>query len=360
MRNNKVALKTNPAKLLANVTEVNKDSVTSRQKLKGHFLIQNKLQTGSYIKDLEGTIAINKQIISNLVASSKEEESLKAATESLNQENLKLLEKLKLATRERDDLQAKLLIAEQIIEDYRGAEMNVEDRMKERIQEMLDQLSKKEYVVQSYEKRFHRLIPVLRKYIGVDPDLQQLVQALSIPIAATHTITNIVEANEILATEVQTARRKMAELESRLTEAAQSKECEVKENKEPGMKSLSKLAMHQNSNSTIDDSQKVSIENKVLKQQNNEIGEENELLKNALSSLQKKNEMLGEELTGARRELERLRARVFELELNEKRRSEVFAMARDAVEEDIMKLDDESFEVSAVKGDDIIELINNQ
>eukprot|EP00826_Nyctotherus_ovalis_P042655 TRINITY_DN4417_c0_g1_i8.p2 TRINITY_DN4417_c0_g1~~TRINITY_DN4417_c0_g1_i8.p2 ORF type:complete len:105 (-),score=28.65 TRINITY_DN4417_c0_g1_i8:83-352(-) len=83
-------------------------------------------------------------------------------------------------------------------------------------------------------------------------------------------------------------------------------------------------------------------------------------LKNALSSLQKKNELLCEELVGARRELERLRERVFELELNEKRRSEVFAMAKDAIEEDIMKLDDESFEVSAVKGDDIIELINNQ
>lgn len=356
MRNNTAVYKTtNAPKVLINVTEVNKDSVTSRQKLKGHFLVQNKLQMGNYIKDLEDTIAINKQIISSLVAASKEEEPLKKATEALNMENLKLQEKLTMLTKERDDLQAKLLIAEQIVEDYRGAEMNVEGRMREKIQEMLDQLSRKEYVVQSYEKRFHRLIPVLRKYLAIDPEIQRLVQAFNIQVSGSQTITNVVEANEILATEVHTARVKVAELETKLAEVVQIKP------KESGTRPLTRVSLHQSCNSTIDDAQKLTLENKVLKEQINELNEEIELLKNALNALQKKNEVLTEELANSRKGAEALRARVFELELNEKRRSEVFAVAKEIMEDDEdIKLDDESFEVSSVKCEDIIELINNQ
>jgi len=361
MKKTKIPQKlSNTQKLLINVTEVNKDSITSRQKLKGYFLVQDKLQTNNYIKDLEDTITINKQIISNLIADNKEKEPLKTIIQALNKENTKLQEKLMLTIKERDEFQAKLLIVEQIVEDYRGAEMNVEDRMRERIQEMLDQLSKKEYVVQSYEKKFHKLIPVLRKYIEIDPDIQDLVQALNIQIHTTQTITNVVEANRKLTTEVQTARVKVAELESKLAEIKRKDQFVIKESKSINMKPLSKITFHQSCNSTIDDAQKIAMENKILKQHINELNQEIELLKNGLGALQKKNEILCEELAGARKEAKKLRERVFELELNEKRKSEVFAEAKDIIDDDEIKLDDESFETSSAKVEDIIELINNK
>eukprot|EP00826_Nyctotherus_ovalis_P015401 TRINITY_DN14372_c0_g1_i2.p1 TRINITY_DN14372_c0_g1~~TRINITY_DN14372_c0_g1_i2.p1 ORF type:complete len:384 (+),score=122.69 TRINITY_DN14372_c0_g1_i2:80-1231(+) len=348
MRNTRTVLRaTNTVKLLDNVTEVDKGSLTSRQKLKGYFLECNKLQMGSYIKDLKDTIKVNKQIISNLLAE-KEEKALKETMRALNSENMKLQEKVNKITKERDDLQAKLLIVEQIVEDYKGAEMKVEDRIKERTQEMLDQLNRKEYVVQIYEKKFHKLVPVLKKYVPIDPEVKRIVRLLDIQVSPMQTITNVVEANEMLATEVQTAREKVAELESQLAKATERETEQENSGRDTERKEFDakSLALQHHKNSTVDDVQEVMVENRTLKQEIDRLEEDNELLRNALNALQKKNEMLGEELISTKEEVEALREKIFDEELGEKKTN--------------CKIDDESFGNTSMKVEDIIKLIDKQ
>ena len=339
------------------------ESATSRQKLKGFFIDRDKNQITNYIKDLENTIAINKTIIRNLMSESAQKDPSKSVMNSLNEENIKLHEQIKEVKNDRDDLQSKLLITEQIIEEYKGKEVNIEERMSEKVQEMIDQLNKKEYVVQSYERKLHRLIPVLKKYAFRDPEIQQLIQTLNIQINPKKMITNVVEENEVLSTEVQTARAKMAELESKLTEITQKNGdyLSIDKNRKGLEMRLYSNSLILGSNSTIDDTQKMIMENRLLKEKNKGLIEELDLLRDGLKSMQKKNEILGEELDKAKQEIEKLKAENFNLTIN--RKSEAFPVIKDddenENEEDNIKIDDESFGVCCIKEDDLIKFMNN-
>eukprot|EP00831_Metopus_contortus_P047988 TRINITY_DN38937_c0_g1_i1.p1 TRINITY_DN38937_c0_g1~~TRINITY_DN38937_c0_g1_i1.p1 ORF type:complete len:109 (-),score=28.62 TRINITY_DN38937_c0_g1_i1:96-422(-) len=83
-------------------------------RLKGSFLEKEKDQMLEYIKDLEETITINKQIISELLLQGGGVQDKKIIGK-LNGENASLQMQLKRVIKERAELQAKLLIAEQIL-----------------------------------------------------------------------------------------------------------------------------------------------------------------------------------------------------------------------------------------------------
>lgn len=85
------------------------------------------------------------------------------------------------------------------------------------------QLNKKEYVIQNYEKKFKRIIPVLRKYMSVDDEVEELIKGFNIEITQNQTITNVVEDNEKLVNQVQTAKVRVAELETRLAEIGEGR-----------------------------------------------------------------------------------------------------------------------------------------
>ena len=130
------------------MTDINYDSVNVRQKIKCSFLLRDKMQMSSYIKDLEKTVLINKQIIENLL-----ERKVSEAVLSLNQENTRLNIQLQITTRERDSLQSQLLIAEQIVAELKGRESNYKELMQEKNKELLDQLNRKEYLLQDTQRK---------------------------------------------------------------------------------------------------------------------------------------------------------------------------------------------------------------
>jgi len=209
------------SKIMPSLTEVDEATATSRKRLKGMFLEKDKMQMSSYIKDLEKTVALNKAIISDLISADKNDSDvIKKSFEKLNTENANLQTQIKKAMKQRDDVQARLLICEQIVEELRGREKDLESQYLEKNQEMLDQLNRKEYVLQCYEKRYHKALNLLRKYSEKDGEVRLLLKEIHTYDGEQKCISNVLEENEALATEVKTAREKVAMLGSKFTELA--------------------------------------------------------------------------------------------------------------------------------------------
>ncbi len=300
-------------KTLSAVCEINCDSITARRKIKGAFLERDKFQMSSYIKDLEKTLAINKEIISELLTGAKQEGQSRKIIMSLNQENARLQTQLKTVVKQRDSYQARLLITEQIIEEYKGKEGSCENQAHEKAQELLDQLNRKEYVVQSYERKFHRLFPILKKYSEKDDELRKLLKELNLNVHEERRITNLVEENAVLVTEVKTARQKMAELEFKVTELSKVNDTPAPSDlrsQEPERRLVQKAVGSpvRFSGATVRvQAQQAELTNKSLQNQIRQMQEENELVKDALRALQKKNEELSIELQTAKEELQHVR-----------------------------------------------------
>jgi len=187
-----------PDKLLQLVTDIDDVSITSRKRLKGIFLEKDKQQMKSYIKDLEKTILLNKEIISDLLSSEASNAVFKNTIKKLNKENSDLQIKVKELIKERDTVQAKLLMCEQMVEEFKSKESDLEKHYAEKSREMLEQLSMKEYVVQSYERRLRKSISLLQKYKEQDVNIRFLLRELAEDGTEKKSMKNMVEENETL------------------------------------------------------------------------------------------------------------------------------------------------------------------
>lgn len=273
-------------KTLLHVTDVNHDSAVWRQKIKCSFLESSKKQLSAYIKDLEATVAINKQIIEKLLETSLGKESKQNVMALLNEENTKLQAQVQTLVKERDSFQSQFLISEQIIAELKGRENNYKGQMRERQVELLDQLGRKESLLQHLLRRLDRAVAVLGKYAGMDGEVRECVESL----CHRSNVLSVVGQKTQLNAEMQDARLKMAELESRLRMLTRRgigsmQDCLSKENADP-------LAPRSSSPLVLLEHKKLLAENKELKEQVEKLAKSNELLKSALSDMQLKNEEL--------------------------------------------------------------------
>jgi len=76
------------------------------------------------------------------------------------------------------DLQEKLsqseyktMLNEQIIEEYKRKEYTNNKELIDKIQELKDQLNRKEYVLQSFEKKYFTAINILKKYANYEKEI---------------------------------------------------------------------------------------------------------------------------------------------------------------------------------------------
>lgn len=190
--------KARPEKVLKLVTDIDDASITSRKRLKGVFLEKDKEQMKSYIQDLEKTIILNKGIISDLLSNETPNTVHKNTIRKLNRENSELQGKVKELIRERDSAQARLLVSEQLVAELRSREGDLELHFAEKSREMLEQLSIKEYVVQSFEKRLRKAVILLQKYKEHDVNIRFLLRELAEDGSEKKSMKNVVEENEIL------------------------------------------------------------------------------------------------------------------------------------------------------------------
>ena len=272
------------------------DLLTSRNQIKGFFVKKQQNQLSDYVKDLEKTISINKRIIANLLTETKNHELSKDIIGTLNEENSQLQAKLTEIISERDSFQAKLLISEQIIIDYKNKEDEYEKQLKESIKDLKEQLEAKEFVIQSWEHKFYKLLDTLREYTNKDESLAASIKKLNIKIEKKKKISNIIDENNELKEQLSKLTIEMQALKKKAIEHSES---------ERSNKSIQTLYEC--------DSTKTNNKNKDLNNEIDKITKENAMIKDGLIVMQKKNEKIYSELISAKNEVIKLRKANFAL-----------------------------------------------
>ncbi len=205
------------------MTDVDDRAVITRGKIKGVFLEQDKQQMTGYIRDLEKTLAINKQIISELLEKDSTESKSRKVIEKLNNENAELQSQLKVAIKERSQCQARLLISEQILEEYKSKEETLEKEHKEKVVELTDQLNRKEFVLQNCQRRYEKAQVLLKRFSHKDQEIRRALKELNFDGRFERRITNTVEDNERMRKELTQKTEKIATLEQRVQDLEEAK-----------------------------------------------------------------------------------------------------------------------------------------
>eukprot|EP00826_Nyctotherus_ovalis_P014186 TRINITY_DN13926_c0_g2_i1.p1 TRINITY_DN13926_c0_g2~~TRINITY_DN13926_c0_g2_i1.p1 ORF type:complete len:386 (-),score=72.07 TRINITY_DN13926_c0_g2_i1:169-1326(-) len=174
-------------------------------------------QMKNYINDLEHSCSINKAILAELVTAHVGNEQTRNIINGLNIENANLQLQLKNAIAERNRLQSKLLISEQITADLRKHERESAKDADWLKRELVDQLDRKEFLLQSLEHRYELAVQTLREFAHIHPKIKQLVRDLAVDKRTEGKVTNTIEKNERLQTELIREKERVHELISHLT-----------------------------------------------------------------------------------------------------------------------------------------------
>ncbi len=194
---------------------------TERNKIKASFLQREKTQQENYIKDLEKSLRINKELISSLTAGDPKLERGKATIDKLNQENAFLHTQIKTLKGQRDDYHAKWLIAQQIVEEFKVKEKAELALHRSEIDELRAQLDEKEYAAQLAQQKFNKVESALQKSTRKDKNLCFLLMELHADLECVESskkISNVIEENRRLQSELGAARAKITTLASHSVE----------------------------------------------------------------------------------------------------------------------------------------------
>ena len=206
-------------KLVAVLTERAKnDSHTARNILKNVYTYDELKQRDNYINDLEENLTINKNIISNLLKEKLDDNNNNTIIEHLNTENKNLLTRYKSLLKERDDIQSRLLVSKQIIEDYKIHEQELIKEAKEEKAELLDQLNRKEYFLQILERKYERAFAVIKSKSHADQVLASLVKELGNNYKINENTTNLIKENEMLKANLANGKSRIKELTCKIQE----------------------------------------------------------------------------------------------------------------------------------------------
>lgn len=119
-----------------------------KRNMKIGFLEQENKNLIQLAEDLQTSLKINKGIIRNLVDQKKGLNScIEYTFNQLNHENEMIENRLKKVQEERDSLQARILILEQIVENTKDKEEDIAEIYKDEIEELKENLERKEYLL---------------------------------------------------------------------------------------------------------------------------------------------------------------------------------------------------------------------
>ena len=104
--------------------------------------------------DLNNTLKINKDIIQTILKGDKSYDAqVEYAIAQITQENELWESRVKTLAEQRDQLQASYLLSQQVIEGGKDQEADIDGIYKEEIDELKDNLERKEYLLQLVEQR---------------------------------------------------------------------------------------------------------------------------------------------------------------------------------------------------------------
>eukprot|EP00826_Nyctotherus_ovalis_P012658 TRINITY_DN13364_c0_g1_i1.p1 TRINITY_DN13364_c0_g1~~TRINITY_DN13364_c0_g1_i1.p1 ORF type:complete len:338 (+),score=92.37 TRINITY_DN13364_c0_g1_i1:69-1082(+) len=153
---------------------------TQCKNFKAEFAKMEAQQIREYAADLESNLAINKAIISELVKKHVWSLQDKRVIEKLLQENSLLQDNVKKLMKERDDIQARLLISQQTNNNYKEREKDLISDMEHLKQQFMGQLTRKTYMLQSLEQKHDQALEVLKELAKKDQQIKKLLAVLNI------------------------------------------------------------------------------------------------------------------------------------------------------------------------------------
>lgn len=153
---------------------------TQCRNFKAEFAKMEAQQIREYAADLESNLDINKAIISELVKKHVKNLQEKRVIEKLLQENSLLQDNVKKLMKERDEIQARLLIAQQVGNNYKEREKDLINDMEKLKQQFIGQLSRKSYMLQTLEQKHDQVLEILKELARKDQRVKKLLTVLSI------------------------------------------------------------------------------------------------------------------------------------------------------------------------------------
>ena len=102
--------------------------------------------------------------------------------------------KLKKACEERDNLKARMLILDQIVENTKDKEDDVAEMFKDEIEELKENLERKEYLLQVNEQRYSEFEKILMELAEVDMNLRKRLTDMNV-VPKDRKISNVVLEN---------------------------------------------------------------------------------------------------------------------------------------------------------------------
>jgi len=193
-------------------------SIKTRKAIKFDFNLKEREQNKAYIADLERSITINKEIIVELIKNNVSNGQSKKIIEMLNTENTNLHNQVKRLIDERNGIQGKLLISEQIIQNFEKHEEDLRKELTGVQRELVDQLNRKEFALQKIENRYDKALNILNNVAHKDQDVREILKKLKADRRSEFKLTNVVEENERLQAELDKERELVKELTVKLNE----------------------------------------------------------------------------------------------------------------------------------------------
>ena len=164
------------------------------------------------IKDIEGNLMINKELIKAIISESTIDAKMKKTVEKQNMENTSLIQQIFDANNRLQELQFRGLINSQMIEDYKYKENEVYNECEEKVNELKDQLNRKESILQSYNKKNAEAEHLLRKYSKTDSAIKDIVFNCREASNKEINISNVLNENETLKAKIKLLTQEKEEL----------------------------------------------------------------------------------------------------------------------------------------------------
>ena len=171
--------------------------------MKINFLENENKQLMDMIEDLKTNLQINKGIIKNLIDSKKTNtQCIEYTFNQLNYENELLELKVKKLQEERDATNARLLILQQIIDDYKDKEEDIGEIYKDEIEELKENLERKEYLLQVNEQRYGEFEKMLMVISENDISVKKKLNEMNV-VPKDRKISNVILDNTKMKQEIE-------------------------------------------------------------------------------------------------------------------------------------------------------------
>jgi len=166
-----------------------------KKTLKIAYLESENRNLEQMVDDLQSTLTINKNIIKTLMETQKKGNgNSDYMISQLTQENELLESNLKRVSEERDQLNARLFIMQQILDNNKDKEEDVAEIYKDEIEELKENLERKEYLLQVNEQRYSEFEKMLVQVSEYDDSVRKRLEDMNV-VPRDRKISNVVLEN---------------------------------------------------------------------------------------------------------------------------------------------------------------------